>query len=118
MLEQRFEARENIFRLDHVEQFHAATVKVFGGGAGVGAVAALAGEDENQIIGGGEPAGVPGDFLANAPDDLGPRLARGPGGVSHSRICAMLMTGTDIFLFMIDDLRLTIYSKPRHASKS
>jgi hypothetical protein len=41
---------------------------------------AFAGEDQDQIIGAREFAGAPGDFLADAPDDLGLGLARGPGG--------------------------------------
>ena len=57
--------RFHIWRGD-VEPFNVAAVEVFGGGAGVVAVVARAGEDENQVVGASEFAGASGDFFADA----------------------------------------------------
>jgi len=80
LLEQGFEPGQILFRCDHVQNFYAAVFEVFDGGAGVVAVVALAGEDENQVVRAGEFAGAAGDFLADAPDDLGLGLAGVPRG--------------------------------------
>jgi hypothetical protein len=63
------------------KQFDTAVSEVFHGGAGVVTVVSVASEDENQIVRRCELARAPGEFPADASDDLGPGLAGGPGGV-------------------------------------
>ena len=53
---------------------------MFDGGAGVVAVVALAGENQNQIVRRREFAGAPGEFFADTADDFGLGPTDGPGG--------------------------------------
>ncbi len=68
--ERQFKARQIHLGRGDVERFDAASVEVSGGGAGVVAVVAHAGEDEDQVVGTREFAGTAGDLFADAPDDI------------------------------------------------
>ena len=86
--DQRRFFRQRHFQLEQVgvrqqqfEDFDLAVVEKFLGRAGVVAVVAFAGENEDEIVGAREPAGAAGKAFADAADDLGLGLAGGPGGV-------------------------------------
>ncbi len=79
--QRQFEGQEVGVRQDEFEDFDFAVVEKFPGGAGVVAVMAFAGKDENGIVVGSELAGAAGEALADAADDLGFGLAAGPGGL-------------------------------------
>ena len=80
MRQRGFERGQEIFRRGDFEQLDFAPVQKFLRGAGVIAVVALSGKDQNRVVGAREPARAPADFFSHAADDLGLGLAGGPGG--------------------------------------
>ena len=75
-----FQLRQIAFGRDDVEHFDAAFVQKFLRGAGVIAVVALAGKNQNGVIGPRELQRALRDFSADAADDFGLGLAGFPGG--------------------------------------
>ena len=79
--EQRFQPQEGGFRVGDLQRIDPAARQVFARAPGILAVMALAGQEQDQIVGLRQPQRQPGHALADAADDFRLRLTGGPRGL-------------------------------------
>ena len=79
--QQFLQLRQIRFRRGDIQDFRFSVFDLFMGSAGIVAVVAFAGQDQDGIARAGEPACAFGHALSDAADHLRLRLAGGPRGL-------------------------------------